>query len=351
MKPLVSILIPAFNVERWIGATLSSALGQTWRPIEVIVVDDGSRDGTAAAALAFEDRGVRVIRQPQGGAAAARNQAFRASRGEYIQYLDADDLLAPDKIERQLAVALAQGGARTLLSSAWGRFFYRTSRARFRPTALWADLSPAECMLRKMEQNVFMQTGAWLMPRALAEAAGQWNTRLLTDDDGEYFARVLAQSRNVLFVPEARMYYRTRSPASSLSYAGRSGARLESQLTAMELQIAHLRAMDDSPRARAACVTYLQDALSLFHARRPDLEARAIAQASALGGRLEPPRLAWKYRWLEPFVGRRAAWHAQIVLPRMRWGLVRGWDRIGAALEAPRRTRVEAAPRSACVDR
>jgi GT2 family glycosyltransferase len=351
MKPLVSILIPAFNVERWIGATLSSALGQTWRPIEVIVVDDGSRDGTAAAALAFEDRGVRVIRQPHGGAAAARNQAFRASRGEYIQYLDADDLLAPDKIERQLAVALAQGGARTLLSSAWGRFFYRTSRARFRPTALWADLSPAECMLRKMEQNVFMQTGAWLMPRALAEAAGQWNTRLLTDDDGEYFARVLAQSRNVLFVPEARMYYRTRSPASSLSYAGRSGARLESQLTAMELQIAHLRAMDDSPRARAACVTYLQDALSLFHARRPDLEARAIAQASALGGRLEPPRLAWKYRWLEPFVGRRAAWHAQIVLPRMRWGLVRGWDRIGAALEAPRRTRVEAAPRSACVDR
>src|SRR5438094_1438982 len=149
MRPLVSILIPAYNAEEWIGAAITSALGQTWRHKEIIVVDDGSTDGTLAVVRQFESSEVRVVTQRNQGAAAARNRAFALSRGDYIQWLDADDLLAPDKVADQMA-ALDKQDSRLLLSGPWGEFFYRHSHAIFSPTPLWADLSPVDWLIEKM---------------------------------------------------------------------------------------------------------------------------------------------------------------------------------------------------------
>ncbi len=116
MQPLVSILIPAFNAERWIAQTIDSALAQTWERKEIIVVDDGSTDNTYSVACGFQPRGVTVLRQSNQGAAAARNTAFAASHGSYIQWLDADDLLAANKIENQLKARRPGDDSRTLLS-------------------------------------------------------------------------------------------------------------------------------------------------------------------------------------------------------------------------------------------
>src|ERR1700687_2315947 len=103
MKPLVSILIPAFNAQDCISDTLRSAIAQTWERKEIIVVDDGSTDQTLAIARQFESQGVQVITQSNQGAAAARNKALSLSQGDYIQWLDSDDLLGPDKIALQMA--------------------------------------------------------------------------------------------------------------------------------------------------------------------------------------------------------------------------------------------------------
>src|SRR6266404_1919322 len=102
MAPLVSILIPAYNAEAWIVDTIRSALGQTWPRKEIIVVDDGSRDQTLSIARQFASETVSVVSQENQGAAAARNKAFEMSQGDYIQWLDADDLLSPDKIAKQM---------------------------------------------------------------------------------------------------------------------------------------------------------------------------------------------------------------------------------------------------------
>lgn len=326
MRPLVSILIPAFNAQEWLSDTLRSAIAQTWDRQEIIVVDDGSTDQTLAIARQFESDSVHVFTQKNQGAAATRNKTFSLSRGDYIQWLDADDLLSPGKIARQMEALEQCQSKRTLLSSAWGQFLYRYYRTEFVPTALWCDLTPAEWLLRKMGQNLHMQTATWLVSRELTEAAGPWDTQLLGDDDGEYFCRVLLQSDGVRFVPEARVYYRA-SGASSLSYIGRSDRKRVAQLRSMELHIGYLRSLENSPRVRAACVQYLQNWSVFFYPERLDLVEQMQKMAEELGGKLKVPRLSWKYSWIEPIFGSALARRAQIFLPRLKWSLLRSWDK------------------------
>jgi len=282
--------------------------------------------------LALKSKNVRIVTQPNQGADAARNKAFSLSTGDFIQWLDADDLLAPDKIAFQMEALDKCPRGRTLLSCAWGRFMYRYSRAEFVPTALWHDLSPSEWLMRQMENNVYMQTATWLVSRELTEAAGPWDTRLLGDDDGEYFSRVLLTSDGTHFVPNAKVYYRMTG-SSSLSYIGNSDRKREAQWLSMVLHIDYLRSVEDNQRARAACLTYLQNWMVYFYPERSDLFEHAQKLAQELGGQLEVPRLSWKYSWIKTLFGWPLARRAQVVLPRLRWSLVRLWDKATCQIE------------------
>lgn len=326
MTPLVSILIPAYNAEAWIAATIKSALDQTWPRKEIIVVDDGSRDQTLAAARQFASKQVSVGSQPNQGAAAARNKSFSLSQGELIQWLDADDLLAPDKVGRQVQALSDCQSKRTLCSASWGTFYYRTEKARFSPSPLWRDLSPAEWLLRKMGQNCHMQTATWLVRRELTEAAGPWDTRLLGDDDGEYFCRVVKASDGVRFVPEARVYYRNVG-SNRLSYVGQSFKKQEAQFLSMQLHIRYLRSLEESERSRAACVRYLQKYMFDFCPERPDIVEQMQQLAAALGGGLHAPRSRWKYVWIEKAFGLGAAKRAQVHYNRCKTSVLRSWDK------------------------
>lgn len=335
MKPLVSILVPAYNAEAWISDALRSAIAQTWEPKEIIVVDDGSTDRTLAVARRFESDRLRVVTHKNQGAAATRNKAFSLSHGDYIQYLDADDLMGPEKIAKQMEALGQSPNKRTLLSGSWGSFLYRYDRTKFIPSELWNDLSPVEWLIHKMQLNLYMQTASWLVSRQLAEEAGPWDTRLLGDDDGEYFCRVLLASNGVRFVPEARVYYRT-SGSGSLRYIGTSERKMVAQICSMNLHIRYIRSLEDSPRVRDACVTYLQNWLFVFYPERPDLVRQAEEMAASLGGKLQLPPLSWKYSWIATLFGRRQAKRAQIVLPRIKWSVIRCWDNALFRIEAPK---------------
>jgi glycosyltransferase involved in cell wall biosynthesis len=327
MKSMVSILIPAYNAERWVGDTIRSALNQAWPNKEIIVIDDGSTDETLAVARTFESKSVRVVTQPNQGAATARNKAFSLSGGEYIQWLDADDLLAQDKISKQMKVAARSGSRHTLLSSAWGCFRYRPGKARFLRTALWCDLDPIEWLTRKWEENLHMQTATWLVSRELTEAAGPWDSRLLNNDDGEYFCRVLRASNGVRFVRDAKVFYRDAGP-SSLSYVGQSNRKIEAHFLGMQLQINSLRSMSDTKRVRAACLRHLENCLIYFYPQRPDIVAQLQQLAADLGGELRiPPRWSWKYLWIEKLFGFTAAKHTQSYYNWAKSFVLRTWDR------------------------
>lgn len=315
VRPLVSILIPAYNAEKTIVQTLQSAIAQTWPRKEIIVVDDGSMDRTAEIAQRFGPQITVVSTENQGGPA-ARNHAYSLSRGDYIQWLDADDLLAPDKIERQLAALRETDSRRILLSSPWGCFYYRTSRARFFPSSLWQDLSPIEWFMCRMREDAFMQTGCWLTSRYLADTAGPWDPDLLVNQDGEYFARVLMVSEAVRFVPETAAFYRL-SGRNRTSYLGNSDRKRASVLRSLRLEIQYIRSLEDSERVRKACLKFVQDFYPIFWGR-PDYVAELQNLAAQLQGRLEEPCFRWEYAWMKPVFGWTAAKWAQTTLPAFK---------------------------------
>jgi glycosyltransferase involved in cell wall biosynthesis len=304
MPELVSILIPAYNAEPWIEQTLRSALNQTWPRTEIIVVDDGSKDATLKVARSLENRSLKVVSQPNAGAPAARNRALKEAQGAFIQWLDADDLLDPDKITLQMKVA-AEVGNRFLLSCPFGTFYYRPEKARFTKTSLWCDLTPTEYMLTRFRDNVCFQTDAWLVSRELSETAGPWTDHGSPDDDGEYFCRIAAKSGGVKFVEGARSYYRV-GDVGSLSRRS-SELALTALLGSKVKCIRYLLTLEDSARTRRACIQLLQDWLPHFYPEWPALVDQARELARELGGELSTPKVMWKYRPVEWLFGYQTA--------------------------------------------
>ncbi|HVU17600.1 MAG TPA: glycosyltransferase family A protein [Candidatus Didemnitutus sp.] len=303
-SPRVSIIVPCHNAAPWLAATLDSALAQTWLEKEVIVIDDGSTDGSRDVARAFVPHGVTLVEQENRGASAARNHGLRLARGDYIQFLDADDLLAPDKIERQLWRVRSLGN-RILASGAWTRFHDDPAAAAFVTFPNSRDLSGVEFLQLHYEECCMMHPAAWLAPRPLLDAAGPWNESLSLNDDGEYFARVMLGAERIVYCGEARSYYRSGLPGS-LS-ARKDRASLASLFRSTELVLGHLQTADSSPRTRAATAyAWLWTAFEL-HPGHPELSRESEARSRALGGTTHPLPGGRAFQWARHVLGWRWA--------------------------------------------
>lgn len=285
MTALVSIIIPCYNSAPWIQETIESALAQTWPHKEILVIDDGSTDGSADIARRFVPRGVRVVTQANQGASAARNHGLSLAQGEFIQFLDADDLLAPDKIALQV-VALAERPS-CIAACPWGRFAEDVARTEVIPEKNWRLSDPIEWLTLNFAGQGMMPPIAWLTPRQVLDRAGPWDTRLTLNDDGEYFCRVLLASDGIEFIPETLAYYRSNI-SGSLSRR-RSEAAWQSAFLSHELCARHLLAREDSTRTRRACADLFQRLAFAMYPDCPELVRRCEAEAKRLGGSAERP--------------------------------------------------------------
>lgn len=324
MKPITSIIIPAYNCERWIGETIDSALAQTWPNKEIIIVDDGSTDGTLSIAKRYESKIVKVVRRENGGASRARNFGLKLAQGDYIQWLDSDDLLDKDKIKKQMD-AIKIYGPEVLAVGKFGAFYYRTEKAIFKKTGLWRDLSPVEWLIIRFSECAWMQAASWLLSRKLSDIAGYWDERLCLDEDGEYFSRLVSRSKYVKFVESAISYYR-RGILGSLCM-NRSNRALESLLLSMELSFHHLRSMEDTERTKDACLKYLQRSVLDYFPGNPDMADKAATLAQKIGGVLIKPDVGWKLRAAERVLGWEKALLLRGIASRMKISVIKSVDK------------------------
>ncbi|WP_263792006.1 glycosyltransferase family 2 protein [Salinibacter sp.] len=305
MPDLVSILIPVYNAEDWLAETLECALEQTWPNKEIIVVDDGSSDDSLEIARQFEGPNVAVIRQENQGACAARNRALHEAEGDYIQYLDADDLMDRDKIEVQMR-SLAEQPSGTVAAARWCRFYEQVGDGPHPPVPdHWEHEDPFDWVVEAQAGRAMMPTLGWLMPRSVIEDAGPWKEDLLINQDGEYFARVLLNAERIAFCPDVNVYYRSGIDTSVSSR--RSSAVLRSQYEAAQSIAQHLLAQEDAPRVRQACADAFQRVAYSAYPEAVEVVEKAEEKVERLGGSDAEPRGSSFFRRTGQLVGWKTA--------------------------------------------
>jgi len=216
--PHVSVIIPAYNAEAFIAETVNSALGQTYSDLEVIVVDDGSKDGTVAALAPFGHR-IRVHQQANGGVARARNTGAGLATGTLIAFLDADDLWLPEKLERQLAFSSAP-------MTFTDRFNFGS---RGDLPAVQSEVTPmrgGDLFVALMREGNFITNTSVVMRRALFEKMGGFFTGLNGTEDWDLWIRI-AEHHEIGFVPEPLVRYRFHPGGLSRNFVKMGRERMQ----------------------------------------------------------------------------------------------------------------------------
>jgi len=331
MKPLVSILIPAYNVENLIVETLESAINQTYGNIEIILLDDGSRDDTYRVAKKYASQNVKVLKQENAGACVTRNNLLSHAQGDFIQWLDSDDVLDKDKINYQIIALQDVDPSTTFLTSSFGKFFHNVKRAKFESNSIWQDLSPVDWMLNKFTDNVWMNPTAWLVSRSLTEKGGLWEEKIARsgDDDGEYMCRLIKNADLVKFVEKSKCYYRIGN-FGSLNWNSKSA--LDELYLSLRLSTEHLLALEESDRTKRASVTFLQYWISYFDDEESSARLNMVQYAQELGGELNMPHMKLKYYLLKLVLGEKFTNRMKIYLPQFKVKMYKKWDQISVNL-------------------
>lgn len=216
----VSVLVPVYNAEKYIRQCIESVLNQTYPNVELILVDDGSKDNSLEICRFYEGPRVKVVTQTNKGACAARNLALTLATGDYIQYLDADDYIDKHKIKAQMAARSPGAGENEVLSGKMVVLNDNTSVPHEVEGPLFANFSnPRKWLLSSWLGLGMFSPNVWLIPRKLIEKAGAWNERLHLNQDGDFFARVLMLASNINYCSEAVAYYR-KDNINSISRSG-----------------------------------------------------------------------------------------------------------------------------------
>jgi glycosyltransferase involved in cell wall biosynthesis len=315
--PLISVLIPCYNAVRWIGNTLESVVLQEVPDLEVIVIDDGSDDGSAD----FVERNfsqVRVFRTSNEGASAARNRGLAESSGTFIQFLDADDLLAPGKIKLQVS-ALQETGADVAYGD-WQRLV-QSREGEFVKGEIVAREFKREPEL-ELFSNFWCPPAAYLFRRSITEATGGWNRGLRIIQDARFALDCAMQGAKFVYCRGIVAYYRMhgddslsrRDPIAFTrdvfkntceveewwkAHGGLSDERIRSLMDCFE-HVARASYEHDRPLFELAC-----SSLSRFTSRYAPTRPLHMALVSRLVGYRGAEAIALRYRRAKRFLRSR----------------------------------------------
>lgn len=206
--PLVSVLMPLFNKQAYVVEAITSVLHQTYPNIELIIIDDGSTDSSFEIAHQFVSDKVHVFKQENRGVSSARNVAFEKSKGDFIQYLDADDVLESRKIEEQ--VKILRGHNDTTLATAKRFYFKKQLVDAWQLNTMpileknYTDMSAF--LIDEVSSSAFVHS--WLIPRTLISKAGKWHEFMTIFEDRDFYLRLVLSAKTISYCPQAICYCR-----------------------------------------------------------------------------------------------------------------------------------------------
>lgn len=302
---LVSIIIPCYNTGLYLSATLESVLNQTHKNWECIIVDDHSSDNSRQIGEEFcnsyPDRFI-LLANPLKGACAARNEGLRVAKGAYIQFLDADDLLSENKIQKQI-LQLESEDAFTISNCAWAKF---SNIGEAPPPSFQATnknySNPKQWLIDSWCGKGMSQTATWLTHRNLINLAGPWDESLLINQDGEYFCRVLLNAKRIEFVEDCMVFYRQSNP-KSISKT-KSFEVFQSQLNSYLKYKGHIQQLDQTAQnfMMPALVAQLSDYYIRMKLEYPLLAKQAKDELLKLNTK-PTPQGGILFKTLSRFVG------------------------------------------------
>lgn len=279
---MVSVCIPAHNCGQYISDTLQCLAVQTYKNIEIVVVDDGSTDPTKQIVKDFPADNICLFCQESKGAAAARNEAYRKCTGDYIKFMDSDDLINPDMIESQVKLALENEGG--IISAKWGRFYNNDiNTIKLNPEECWQTLPPAEWLCSSWKNGTSMtQAGLFLIPRTTIEKAGLWDEELTLIDDLDFFARAILKSKSMVFDPNSTLYYRSGNHNSLSNHKTKTA--IISAFRSIDQATENLLLANPGPKALEACANVWQRLIYDLYPEYPELVKAAQHKVTKFGG-------------------------------------------------------------------
>lgn len=201
-NPSVTVLIPTYNGARFLREAIDSALGQTWEDLEVLVVDDGSTDETPSLLASYGTR-IRSIRKPNGGTSSALNVGLRAARGEWIAWLDSDNMWEPTKIERQMEAARTHPAASLIYTD-----YLRVDEAGRAMGRAGGPFPPGRATrILRILRRMYINSNSTLIRKSVFDQVGLFDETEPTAHDLDMFLRIL-ERYEIAHVPEPLLKYR-----------------------------------------------------------------------------------------------------------------------------------------------
>jgi glycosyltransferase involved in cell wall biosynthesis len=280
--PLVSVCMPAYNAGKYIAEAVRSVLNQSYINWELIIVNDGSTDDTAAILNQFTDPRISIHQQENSGQCAAANKAFDFSKGLLIKFMDADDMISPGYIAEQVKrIGESEG---VIASAAWGRFYNDDlSSFKLNEDLIRQDCKPIDWLVSSMDnKQAMMQCALWLIPRVVLEKSGLWDERLSLINDFEFIIRVLLCAAEIRFAENAVLYYRSGIQNSLSSLKSHNGA--QSAYDSINMGTSYMLNFEPSNRVKSVCAGCFQNFVYSFYPYHKALIKLAEQKTKELGG-------------------------------------------------------------------
>nr|WP_067057311.1 glycosyltransferase family A protein [Mucilaginibacter sp. L294] len=301
--PLVSICMPAYNAELFIGEAVNSIINQSYKNWELIVVNDGSTDDTANQLDQIKDPRIKVYHQSNKGQCAAANAAYTFSNGRLIKFMDADDLLSSNFLENQVKTINNQDNV--IASAPWGRFYNNDLQSFKIQNIPTKTCEPIEWLAAEMtNKQPMLQCAMFLIPRKILNVSGLWNEDLSLINDFEFFIRVLLHTNEIRYTPGAVLYYRSGIHNSLSGLKSRKGA--QSAFNSTLLGTNHLIEFENSERIKKIAANSFQYFIYDFYPDHLDLIKKSEDKIKEYGGSDVPFIAGGLTKCMSTFIGWKA---------------------------------------------